>query len=269
MRNQIIDFHAHIFPEDMAAKVLPDLHNRAGIQYFNRGTVSDLLASMAVAGVDVSVVSRITTKPEQTESINDWLLDISQHNIIPMAAWHPDLAVDNNAIKRLSARGFKCIKLHPDYQGFFVDEKRVFPLYEAAQSAGMPILFHAGLDRGLPPPVHALPDRLLRVHRAFPQMKMIAAHMGGEDNYGDTEKLLLGSSIYLDTSFILRKMPISTLERMIKNHPIEQILFGSDTPWNDQKGDVDYLFSLPFLNDHEKACIAGINAMKLLGLDSV
>jgi hypothetical protein len=267
MSNKIVDFHAHIFPDAMAAKVLPDLHNRAGIQYFNEGTLSDLLASMAVAGVDVSVVSRITTRPEQTESINDWLLDISQHNIIPMAAWHPDLAVDDNAIKRLAARGFKCIKLHPDYQGFFVDEKRVFPLYEAAQSAGMPILFHAGLDRGLPPPVHALPDRLLRVHRAFPQLKMIAAHMGGEDNYGDTEKLLLGSSIYLDTSFILRKMPLSTLERMIKKHPIERILFGSDNPWNDQKGDVEYLFSLPFLNDHEKACIAGINAIKLLVLE--
>lgn len=267
MSNKIVDFHTHIFPEAMAAKVLPYLQERVGIKYFNRGTLSDLLESMAAAGVDISVVSRITTRPEQTKAINDWLLNISQHNIIPMAAWHPDLAADNDSIKRLSARGFKCIKLHPDYQRFFVDEERVFPLYAAAQSAGMPILFHAGLDRGLPPPFHALPDRLLRVHRAFPRLKMIAAHMGGEDNYGDTEKLLLGSSIYLDTSFILRKMPLRTLERMIKKHPIERILFGSDNPWNDQKGDIEYLFSLSFLNDHEKACIAGINAIKLLGLE--
>jgi len=27
-----------------------------------------------------------------------------------------------------------------------VDQKRISPLYEAAQSAGMPILFHAGLN---------------------------------------------------------------------------------------------------------------------------
>ena len=266
MSNQIIDFHAHIFPDDMAAKVLLDLNKRVGLRYCHKGTLSDLLQSMALAGIDVSVVSRITTRPEQTEAINEWLIDIRQPNIISMAAWHPDLAVDHNTIKRLSERGFKCIKLHPDYQGFFVDEKRAFPLYEAAQSAGMPILFHAGLDRGLPPPVHALPDGLLRVHREFPQMKMIAAHMGGEDNYEETEKQLLGSSIYLDTSYILRKMPVKTLERMMKGHPIERILFGSDHPWNDQKRDLAFLFSLPFLNDDEKARIAGINAAKLLGL---
>jgi len=267
MSRQIIDFHAHIFPDNMALKVLSGLRERAGIRYYINGTLDGLIESMRLSGIDISIVSRITTRPEQTESINDWLISVSRHNIIPMATWHPDLHVDPKAVKGLLVRGFRCFKLHPDYQGFYVDEERMFPLYDAAQNEGMPILFHAGLDRGLPPPVHAPPDRLLRIHKEFPDLKIIAAHMGGEDNYEDTERLLLGSSIYLDTSFVLRKMSLNKLERMIKGHPIDRIIFGSDTPWNDQKKDVKYLFSLPFLNDDEKSRIAGINAAELLGLE--
>ncbi len=267
MSTPVIDFHTHIFPDNMALKVLPDLSRKAGIKYYNNGTLDNLLESMSLSGIDTSVVSRITTKPEQVESINDWLISISRNNIVPMAAWHPALAADHNAVERLFDKGFKCIKLHPDYQGFFVDEERMFPLYDAAQSTGMPILFHAGPDRGLPPPFRALPDRILSIHKKFPDLKIIAAHMGGENNYEDTEELLLGSSIYIDTSFVLRKMPVDTLERMLKGHPVDRILFGSDTPWNDQKADIEFLFSLPFLNDGEKLRIAGINAAELLGLE--
>ena len=266
MNPLVIDFHAHAFPREMAKKALPEVSERAGIEYFTDGSIEGLLNSMGKARVDISIVSRITTSPEQIESVNEWLRNIGRDNIIPMATWHPDLKADNEWISTLREQGFRCVKLHPDYQGFYVDETRMFPLYEAAQASGIPILFHAGLDRGLPPPIHASPEKLLAVHKNFPELKIIAAHMGGEDNYEDTEKYLLGTEIYLDTSFVLRKMPMDILESFMKIHPKERILFGSDSPWTDQAEELDYLFSLPFLKDHEKEMIAGINAAGLLDL---
>ncbi|MDB9822778.1 amidohydrolase family protein [Deltaproteobacteria bacterium] len=262
----IIDFHTHVFPSLMAEKTLPEVSHRAKIDYFIDGSVNGLLDSMHGAGIDISAVSRITTKPEQVKSVNTWLRDIKYNSIIPMATWHPEIIIDPEWISELISLGFKCMKLHPDYQGFFADEKRIFPLYDAAQELGMPILFHAGLDRGLPPPVHATPEMLLKVHETFPRLTMIAAHMGGEDNYEDTEKYLLGRGIYLDTSFVLRKMPLGLLEHFMNKHPIEHILFGSDSPWADQAQELDYLFSLPFLKQREKEMIAGINAVNLLKL---
>ena len=267
MESPIIDFHAHVFPEDMAEKIVSELHERAGIEYFNNGTVKGLLESMENAHVNISVVSRITTKSDQIKPINDWLLSISREDIIPMATWHPDLRVYPGTVTELKMKGFKCIKLHPDYQGFFIDDEKMFPFYEDAQESGMPILFHAGLDRGLPPPVRALPERLINVHRAFPDLKIIAAHMGGEDNYEATENYLLGKAIYLDTSFVLRKIPVNILERLIKGHSADRIIYGSDNPWNDQKGDIEYLSSLPFLSHKEKRSILFKNAAELLGLD--
>ena len=265
MQSKIIDFHTHIFPSHMAAKTMEDMVKRS-IPSYSDGTLHGLIHSMDNAGIDISVVSRITTKPEQVGTINEWLLSHSQTRICPLATWHPDLRVDSDTLKGLKDQGFKGFKLHPDYQGFIVDDKGMFPFYDATQAAGMFILFHAGLDRGLPGPWNAPPERLLKIHEAFPDLSMILAHMGGEEVYDRTEKCLLGKKVFLDTSFVLRKMPIETLKRFVNKHPIERFLFGTDSPWVDQDLDVKFFRSLPFLSDAAKEKIMYTNAAQLLGI---
>ena len=264
MQSKIIDFHTHIFPSDMAAKTLEDMNKRS-IPSYTDGTLPGLIHSMDAAGIDISVVSRITTRPELVESINEWLLSTKQDGIHPLATWHPDLPVDEDHLKRLRDEGFKGFKLHPDYQGFIVDDKGMFPFYEAVQKERMFVLFHAGLDRGLPGPLNAPPERLVKIHEAFPDLTMILAHMGGEEIYDRTEKCVLGRDIYLDTSFILRKMPLNTLERFVNRHPIERFLFGTDSPWVDQNLDLKFFLSLPFLTEAAKEKILGTNAARLVG----
>lgn len=261
-----IDFHTHIFPEEHAGSILDQLSQRGDIPHFTSGTLDGLLDAMKKSGVGLSLVSRITTKKEKVPAVNQWLLDCARPNVLPMATVHPDLVATVNALTTLRKQGFMGIKLHPDYQGFYADDQRMYSFYEAAQTIGMPVLFHAGLDRGLPPPVHATPQRLLKVHRQFPDMVMVAAHMGGEDNYDDTESFLLGEDVYLDTAFVLRMMPQETLKRFFHKHPVERILFGSDSPFTDQAVELAYLFSLPFLTESEKNKVAGENAATLLQL---
>jgi hypothetical protein len=262
----IIDFHTHIYPEPSASKTLSAVQTRAGISCFSDGTRQGLLESIDRAGIDLSVVCSVATKPEMAEPTHQWLASIRNRRIMPFATMHPDRLAVFEGAQDLKKRGFKGFKVHPDYQGFFVDEKRVYPFYEAAQDEGMIILFHTGLDRGLPDPIHSTPERLARVRRDFPSLRMVAAHMGGEAVFDETEKHLLGSDIYMDTSFVLRVMPPDVLQRFIKNHPAERILFGSDSPWTDQSEELHFLMSLPYLSSEEKAKIAGRNAARLLGL---
>ena len=262
----IIDFHTHIYPEASASKTLSAVQSRAGISCFSDGTQAGLVQSMDKAGIAFSVVCSVATKPEMVSPIHEWLETVRSPRMIPFATLHPDRPMGAEEAESLRRKGFKGFKVHPDYQGFFVDEKRAYPFYEAAQAAGMIVLFHAGLDRGLPEPIHSTPERLARVHGDFPSLRMVVAHMGGEAVFDETERHLLGRELFMDTSFVLRVMPPRTLERFMKSHPAERILFGSDSPWTDQAEELRFLMELPYLSAEEKEKIAGRNAAALLDL---
>jgi len=266
IHGMIIDSHTHIFPGHKCAAILSDLSNRSDISHYTDGSLESLRKSMKQADIAISLVSRITTHPEQVVSVNQWLHECIQDGIQAMAAIHPDIPELDVYMVALKNLGFKGIKFHPDYQGFYVDDKKMYPVYEAAQALQLPVLFHAGLDRGLPPPVHATPKRLLMVHQQFPDLTIIAAHMGGEDNYDDTETYLLGTDIYLDTAFVLRLMKKELLARFFSKHPIERFLFGTDSPFTDQSTELNYFTGLPFLTQDEKDKILSQNAADLLNL---
>lgn len=263
-----IDFHTHIYPDNIAAQTVFAVSRRAGIDAYTDGTLEGLKKSMTAAGIDLSVVAAVATKPEQTESIQRWLTAIRQPGIETLAAMHPACPPSAEQIKVLKQEGFRGFKLHPDYQDFFVDDVRMYPLYEAIAAEDMFILFHAGMDRGLPHPVHGTPGRLAAINDAIPELCMIVAHLGGEDAYEETAIYLLGRDVYLDTSFVLRKMPGAFRERLLKEHPAERLIFASDSPWTDQREELQFLLRLPFLTDSDKEKICFSNAAQLLGLDN-
>jgi predicted TIM-barrel fold metal-dependent hydrolase len=262
-----IDFHTHVYPDPVAAKAVREVCQRSGIKAYADGTLEGLKRSMAAAGIDLSVVAAVATKPEQVASMQKWLTAIRQPGIETLAALHPDDPLSPEHLANLRREGFRGLKLHPDYQDFFVDDPRMYPLYEAAAAEGMFILFHAGMDRGLPHPVHATPERLATVHKTVPELCMVVAHLGGEESYEATARYLLGRDLYLDTSFVLQKMPEAFRERFLKEHPAERLLFASDSPWTGQGEELHFLLELPFLTQRDKEKICFSNAARLLGLD--
>jgi len=260
-----IDFHTHIDPDPVAQKTVAAVRLRAGVEAYTDGTLEGLKKSMAAAGIDLSVVAAVATKPEQVASIQRWLTSIRQRGIETLATMHPADPLNSEQMKVLKRQGFQGIKLHPDYQDFFVDEPRMYPFYEAVAAEGMFILFHAGVDRGLPHPVHATPKRLATVHEAIPELCMVVAHLGGEEAYEETAVHLLGRNLYLDTSFVLRTMPGTFRERILTEHPADRLLFASDSPWTDQGKELEFLLQLPYLTESDKEKICFSNAARLLG----
>jgi predicted TIM-barrel fold metal-dependent hydrolase len=268
-RTVIIDFHTHIYPDHVARQTVDAVRRRSNIDSFADGTLEGLKRSMVNAGIDLSVVAAVATKPEQVPSIQRWLKTIRQPGIEVLAAMHPADPLSRPQMKALKQEGFRGFKFHPDYQDFFVDDPQMFPLYEAVAAEDMFILFHAGLDRGLLHPVHGTPKRLAAVHKAVPELCMIAAHLGGEEAYEETALHLLGRNVYMDTSFVLREMPATFRERFLREHPPERLLFASDSPWRDQGAELWFLLDLPFLADGDKEKICFSNAARLLGLEQI
>jgi predicted TIM-barrel fold metal-dependent hydrolase len=264
----VVDFHVHCFPDDLAERALTRLSAAPSgkqIKYYTGGTISDLQCSMEQAGVSVAVVQPVATRPQQVRKINDWAAAHQSSSIVFFASMHPDLPDWKEEIRRIKEQGFRGIKLHPDYQNFFVDDPRLFPLYENVFQEGLWILFHAGVDIGLLPPYHCTPKRLASLLKLFPGARIIAAHMGGYLCWDEVEEHLLGREIYFDTSYSFDVLGPEKMVRLICEHGPEKILFGTDSPWTDQKREVQKFRNLELpLQVKEK--VLGLNAVSLLAL---
>lgn len=261
----IIDIHAHCFPDQLASRALDVLCHNSGVPACTDGTCGDLIASMRQAGIDRSVIVPIATRPSQARSINAWATMINEQHpeLICFGTLHPlqdDLPAE---IDRLVADGIRGVKFHPDYQEFFVDSPELTSMYRALADAGLVVLFHAGVDIGLPPPVHCTPDRLARVLDAVPSMTVIAAHMGGYECWDDVERYLVGRNLYFDTSYSLADLGPERMVAMMCAHGTDRIVFGTDSPWTDQAAEVAGIRGLSLTDDEINAVLGG-NAERLL-----
>ena len=260
----IIDMHTHCFPDSMAERAIETLTGRARIPAYTDGTAACLNRSMDTAGIDMSVICQIATTPKQTVTINNDRDRLSaEGRFYVLGTVHPDYPEWKEAADGLAQKKVRGIKMHPEYQDFYVNDRRMYPLYERVFSHGMFILFHAGYDAGYQNPDHCTPDRLAKVLDDFPGADIIAAHMGCYIHRAEVEKHLIGRDVYFDTSMSLPNMEKERAKDVILRHGYEKVLFGSDSPWDDQKRHVEYIRALGFDRDIEEAVLGG-NARKLL-----
>ncbi len=263
----LIDFHVHAFADLIAAKAMEKLSNTAKITPCTNGTIADTVKKQSEWGVALSVLLPIATKPSQQNTINNWAAQVGNDfkEIIPFGSVHPDADDALEELERIKALGLKGVKLHPDYQGFFIDDPNVFKIYKKCAELSLPVVFHAGFDAVSPDVIHATPKASLNAHKAVPEMTMILAHMGGVRCWDDVERFLVGEDIYFDISFISGEISSEQAKRIIKKHGADKILFASDCPWSCPLSEIRLVEELG-LSEAEKEMIYYKNAQKLLGL---
>lgn len=262
----LIDFHTHCFPEKIAARAIEKLSFvSGGLKYHTDGTVGGLRERMGKDGVTKSVVLSIATNAHQQASVNDFAAAINnQTDIFAFGSVFPDAPDALEELCRIKELGLKGVKLHPDYQGFFVDDEKMIPIYKKISQLGLITVFHAGLDYGFPPPYGATPERLIKALKHF-DTPVIAAHWGGVNCAEGVIEHLCGTDIYFDTSFGYSMMPKYYAEKILEKHGTERLLFGTDTPWHTANMEMRLLNSLGLGTD-EMDKITHKNAQKLLGI---
>jgi uncharacterized protein len=123
--------------------------------------------------------------------------------------------------ERCLAAGARGIKLHPRAQDFVFDGKEIDEVFGLAESAGAPILIHAG--RGLPPLAEGLVDVALR----HPGVILILAHGAICDQGIITSRLADHPGVLYDISCFF---PLDVIE-LFARVPVERIVFASDPPY--------------------------------------
>ena len=259
----IIDFHAHAFPDAIAARAISQLEHGGGVKAFLDGTVSSLLASMDSAGIRASVICSIATKPEQFDPILNWSKAIASPRIVPLPSIHPKGPDPVGQARQVAEAGLRGIKLHPYYQDFDIDDEALFPLYRALDALGLFVVCHTGFDFAFPRQRRADPVRILRVLERVPSLRLITSHMGAWDDWDEVEKHLLGKPITMDISLSIELLGRERARAMLTSHPADRILLGSDSPWSSQSETIRLLRSLGLGGELETK-ILGENAESLL-----
>lgn len=229
------------------------------------------VARVQGAGIErVVVFDRDTETRDGRAPHNEWVLDLADAYpdfFVPLYALDPNkgLAVlpDLEAAVRRGARG---VKIHPYGADMAPNDRRAYPLYEAIQALGIPIIFHTG-----PGPLGTRAD-LSHVRHFddlcvdFPDLKMILAHFGA-DAFATAHMLAWRyENVYVDIAFLpepyLAAMPWALFAATIPH----KILLGSDFPLVMPDDRLATLRRLP-LPEGVVERIAGTNALELFELE--
>jgi uncharacterized protein len=248
----IIDSHAHAFPDAIANHAVTSLCGQGvwhELRNHHDGTVAGLLASMDRAGIRRAVLCSVATKPTQVEKITDWSAKIASDRLIAFASVHPDYAEPEQEIERIVSLGLRGLKFHPQYMDCALDDPRCLRIARAAARARLSVEIHGGYHPCFEKEDVASPERLRRLHEAVPDLRIVACHLGGMDDWQGVLDHLVGRDIYLETSFTPYWCPPDLMGKIIAHHSPHRILFGTDSPWTDQAAELAAFRKLPLSDE--------------------
>lgn len=266
----VIDFHTHIFPDKIAGATINALSTNANIPPHSDGTLNGLIKQMDKAGVGLSVNLPVLTKAKQFDSIFEFGKNINNDYspILSFAGIHPDELDFEEKLYKVKCEGFKGIKIHPDYQGAFIDDEKYVRILSYAKCLDLITVTHAGLDGAfIGQEIKCTPKRVLNLlDKMGGYEKLVLAHMGGNELFSDVLENLAGTSVYFDTSYVLPFIGEKMLYNIIEKHGEDRILFATDSPWQEQGEMINILKSYNLGKEAEDK-IFYKNASSLLNLE--
>lgn len=260
---KFIDFHTHIYPENIAHKAAENI--RAFYSLGNEamdGTASLLLSRGQRAGVDRFVILPVSTKPDHTRHINQFILSqvAQESRFLGFGTIHAGMDGLMDEVSFIQESGLRGIKMHPDCQKFPIDDERLFPVYEEIQGK-LPVVFHMGDQRF----DYSHPARLRNVLELFPRLQAIAAHFGGYTMHAEACDLLKDKDCFFDVSSSLMFMDKGVAEHYVNLYGAERFVYGSDYPMWDPEVEMERFLRLDLTADQFEQ-IAHRTAEYILGL---
>jgi len=244
---RIIDIHTHIYPPAIARKAAASIRDfyKLGTDTMD-GTSDTLLKKGEEAGIDRFVVLPVAVRPDKVRHINDFILEqaAQEKRFIGFGTIHAGMENTADEAQYIMDKGLKGIKMHPDTQGFAIDDLRLFPAYEAIEGK-IPVLLHMGDARYN----YSYPIRLRRVLDLFPRLEVIAAHFGGYGMYETAYEQLHDKNCIFDVSSSLMFMEDGLAEKYINAYGTERMAFGTDYPLWDPVNEVETFFKLKLTDD--------------------
>jgi hypothetical protein len=155
--------------------------------------------------------------------------------------------------------GFRGLFLNSEADGYDPTNLPLLqPVVEACLEFEWPLLVHTGF-----PP--AQPFRFLELARAYPQLKVVLGHMGGQAGAMVTDAIIAAQhseNIYLESSGTI----VLVFTKALRAIGAERIVFGTGWPYNIPEVEIERVRSAQLL-DSEFHAIVRRNVADLIGLE--
>ena len=265
----LIDFHTHIYPPAVAAKILPAAKRKLKVAVPGSGSPEDLRGMMQLGGISRSVLLPLAKGCQDVSALNEWVQAAARENqeLTAFGAVHPFMDDLEEELDRLQACGVRGVKMMPLLQQVYPDDPQCFRLCQELVDRDMILIAHAGRDPLDRPEVYGTPQRFAALAASFPDLKLVLAHLGGLRMWDDVRRHLLpaGGNVFFDTAYVSFYMERKEMQELIADMGPERVIFGSDYPWEKPGRAAEIIRDLG-LSQGEEDAIFFKNAAGLLGL---
>lgn len=271
-----IDFHVHLslytVHKPWVTEWMLQTHPTGYEEYIKRygdpGAFEELLTA---EGVDYACIlaelSHVTTGVCTNEQVRGFCR--GRARLIPFCDINPHLHTNlrEELHRKVEDEEFRGVKLYPTYQHYYLNDPRIYPLYQAAQELGIPVLIHTGSSVFTGSRIkYGDPLHLDDVATDFPDLKLVMAHSGRGLWYDRAFFLSkLHANLYMELSGLPPAKLMTYFPELARN--TDKVIFGSDwpgMPWI--RRNMDAISQLPLPADGVEKILGG-NAARLLKMD--
>ena len=249
----VIDTHCHIYPDKIAQKAARGIGTFYDIAMNFDGRLDTLKDVSSSAHVTHSVIFSVATTPHQVRSINSFIAQnvaSGSGRFTGLGTMHPDSEDMEGDVQQILELGLKGVKLHPDVQGFPIDDERGRHICELCEKHRLPLLIHCGDYRY----DFSNVNRLKPILSDYKDLQVIGAHFAGWSLWENAAEALHGfENLVVDSSSTFHWVSRDTAKKLISLYSTDRILFGSDFPMWDPKDEIAYWQGLHLRDeDYEK-----------------
>lgn len=274
------------------------------LQYMDDCGVDMQVISLTSPGIQVFEGGLAKDLAADANNILAKAINKNPHRMAGLAAIAPQLPVDaaKELDRAVSSLGLRGAIINSHTKGEYLDDKKFWPIFEAANALKTPIYLHPRapgpgmvepyLDYGLyfagwgfaaETSVHALRLIMAGVFEEFPDLKIVLGHMGEgipfylqriDNRYllqvkmGAVKALKKLPSQYFKDNFVITTSGVSqnsSLQLCYDELGADRILFAADYPYESSEEAVKFLESAD-INDSDKQKIFHRNAEQLFGI---
>jgi len=248
----VIDAHVHLFPDRVFAALWRWFEKNAWPIRYQLHT-PQIVEFLLSRGVQKIVALHYSHQPGMARVLNRYVAEVqaAEPRVLGLATVLPGEPGAVAVLEEAFALGLHGVKLHCHVQRFAADAPELQEIYATCARHGKPLVMHAGREPAMPaygadPYAICGAERVERVLKAHPALKLCVPHLG-VDEFDAYERLLeRHENLWLDTTMVVAGyFPIEVPERLLRARP-ERILYGSDFP------------SLPYAWDREVKKLEGL-----------